>query len=120
VSRDDLPVAPARAIETFTEDPMAKATWKGERVGWPKSREHREKLRAAALARYAKQGERERTQEIVKEAFKTIDRSGANNGHFGKPHSDDSKKMISDKVEERGGHRGARNPNYRHGRYVED
>ncbi len=88
--------------------------------GIPKSVEHRAKQRAAALARYAKPGEKERTQEAVKKAFKTIDRTGTNNGMFGKHMNEAAKQKVRDKIEERGGVSGENNPNYRHGLYSED
>jgi len=97
---------------------MAKATWKGLRACWPKSKETREKMRVAAIARYTNPKERERTSAAVKKALRGIDRTGPNNSHFGKPHSQDAKKKISDRVKERGGHRGLRNPNFRHGDYM--
>jgi hypothetical protein len=63
--------------------------------GIPKSSEHREKQRQAALRRYQDPAERARTAAAVKRAFKDIDRSGPNNSHFGKPHSEESKALIS-------------------------
>lgn len=87
-------------------------------AGVPKSPEQREKMRAAALARYVDPTERERTSAAVKKAKKGVDQSGANNSHFGKPHSPAAKAKISQRLKERGGHAGENNPNYRHGRYT--
>ena len=88
--------------------------------GVPKSPEHREKIRQAALARYQRPGERERTGKAAKLGIKRkgIDRSGAGNGHYGKHLSEESKQKIRDAIEERGGISGENNPNYRHGRYT--
>jgi hypothetical protein len=86
--------------------------------GVPKSPEHREKMRQAALARYTKPGEKERTAKAVKKAFRKIDRSGENNAMFGHHHSEESKQKLRDRVKERGGVSGKLNPNYRHGRYT--
>jgi hypothetical protein len=92
--------------------------WAGGRAGGtaPKPAAQREKMRQAALARYAKPGEKERTAKAVKEAFKSIDRSGPNNGRFGKPMSEAAKQKVRDKIAERG-ITGSNNPNFRHGRY---
>ena len=87
--------------------------------GVPKSPEQREKIRLAALARYAKPGEKERTAKAVKKAFKDIDRSGPNNGHFGKPTSEAAKQKIRDRITERGGVAGSNNPNFKHGHYCD-
>jgi len=88
--------------------------------GIPKSPEQKAKMRAAALARFADQKERERMRQAVKKAFKTIDRSGENNGRFGKPMSEASKQKIRDTIAARGGRRGDRNANFRHGNYSEE
>ena len=87
--------------------------------GLPKPPEQREKIRQAALARYAKPGEKERTAKAVKKAFRHIDRTGANNSHFGKPTSEATKQKMRDKIAERGGVAGPNNPNFKHGRYCE-
>jgi hypothetical protein len=87
--------------------------------GIPKSPEHRAKQREAALRRYADPAERKRTQRAVKKAFKTIDRSGANNAMFGRKQSEETKRKIGDKALARDVS-GKRNPNYRHGEYCED
>jgi hypothetical protein len=89
----------------------------GHLRGIPKSPEQRAKMREAALRRYADPAERDRTKAAVKQAFESIDRTGANNGRFGKPMSDETKQKIRDKITERGGVSGQMNPNYRHGRY---
>ena len=86
--------------------------------GMPKSPEQRAKMRAAALARYADPKERERTQQAVKKAFETIDRSGANNHRYGVQMSEETKEKIRQRALERD-MSGANNPNYRHGRYTE-
>lgn len=91
----------------------------GHLRGMPKSEEQKAKMRAAALARYADPKERERTARAVKKGLKHIDRSGANNGHFGKPTSEAAKQKIRDKIAERGGVAGSNNPNFKHGRYCE-
>ena len=87
--------------------------------GIPKSRKTRERMREAALRRYRDPVEREKTRAAVKKAFETIDRSGANNGHYGKPLSEATKQKIRDRLIERGGYAGSRNPNFRHGLYCE-
>jgi hypothetical protein len=87
--------------------------------GVPKSPEQRAKMRAAALARYRKPGERERTQRAVKKAFRNIDRSGENNAMFGRHHSEETKQKLRDRIAERDT-TGRRNPNWRHGAYVKD
>lgn len=79
-------------------------------AGVPKSTEQKEKMRAAALRRYADPAERLRTQKAVKDAFKTIDRSGANNGRYGYATSEATKEKIRFKIIERGGVAGDRNP----------
>jgi hypothetical protein len=78
-----------------------------------------ENMRLAALRRYQKPGEKERMASIVKEALKDVDRSGANNPRFGVTLSDETKALIAQRLTERGGYRGANNPNYRHGRDVQ-
>ena len=88
--------------------------------GIPKTPEQREKMRQAALARYADPKERERTQRAVKKAFKTIDRSGENNPRFGTHMSEEAKQKSRDTIAANGGRAGKRNANYRHGEYVED
>lgn len=84
--------------------------------GVSKSPEHREKIRAAALRRYADPAEHERTSKAVKIGIKDRDQSGANNPSFGKRMSEETKQKVRDRLAERGGYAGARNPNYRHGR----
>ena len=88
--------------------------------GVPKSPETIERMRAAALKRYADPAERERMSKIGKAAFKNIDQSGPNNSHYGKPTSEAAKEKMRAKIFERGGVSGKRNPNYRHGGYVRD
>jgi hypothetical protein len=83
--------------------------------GISKSPEHRERMRAAALRRYADPVERARTRVVVKEAFRHIDRSGSNNAMFGKHMSETAKQKIRDRITERGGIAGAKNPNWRGG-----
>jgi hypothetical protein len=95
------------------------ANGKGLR-GIPKSPEQREKMRQAALARYAKPGEKERTAKAVKRGLKNVDRTGANNPNFGKTTTEATKQLMRQRLKERGGYKGRRNPNYRHGDYVED
>jgi hypothetical protein len=86
-------------------------------AGVPQTAKHRERIRAAALARYAKPGEKERASEIGKAAFKAIDRAGANNAMYGRKQSETTKQKIRDRIAEHGGRAGKRNGNYRHGRY---
>jgi hypothetical protein len=86
--------------------------------GVPKSAEQRAKMSATAKARYVNPAERIKTQRAVKKAFKNINRSGANNGHFGKPCSEETKQKMRDAIKRRGGVNGENNPNYRHGRYT--
>ena len=74
-------------------------------------------MRQAALARYADPKERERTQQAVKKAFETIDRSGPNNSRYGVKQSEATKEKIRQRALERD-MGGANNPNYRHGRYT--
>jgi hypothetical protein len=85
--------------------------------GVPKSQEHRERMRAGALKRYADPAEHKRTADAVKKALKLIDRTGSNNPRFGKHLSEDTKAKIRQRLAERGGMSGPNNPNYRHGRY---
>jgi hypothetical protein len=95
--------------------PMPGIGWNeapgGEYGGGSAAKKERTKqlMREAALRRYAQPGERERTQASVKAAFKSIDRSGANNPRFGIAMSDETKAKISAKARDRG-MRGARNP----------
>jgi hypothetical protein len=86
--------------------------------GIPKSAGHREKQRQAALRRYADPMEHVKTSVAVRRAKEGIDHSGANNSHFGKPHSEEARAKIKQRLKERGGHGGKNNPNYRHGRYA--
>ena len=85
--------------------------------GVPKSPEQREKMRQAALKRYADPAEHERTARAVKKGLKGIDRSGSNNSNFGKPVSEETKEKMRQRIVERGGVDGQNNPNYKHGRY---
>jgi hypothetical protein len=98
--------------------PGGRAGYAGK--GIPKSPEHREKIRLAALARYSKPGEKERTAKAVKRGLQNIDRTGANNPNFGKHQSEETKQKVRDRIVERGGVNGENNPNYRHGNYVEE
>jgi hypothetical protein len=84
--------------------------------GIPKSPEQRAKQRLAALARYAKPGEKEKTAKAVKRGLRDIDRSGANNSNYGKHQSEATKEKVRARIIERGGVFGTNNPNYRHGR----
>jgi hypothetical protein len=90
--------------------------------GIPKSPEQREKMRQAALRRYADPAERERTSKDVKLGIKIKKRdyTGAKNPNYGKITSEAAKQKMRDKIAERGGVNGENNPNYRHGDYVED
>jgi hypothetical protein len=83
--------------------------------GIPKSSEQREKMRAAALKRYADAVEHTRTSKSVKRGLKDIDRSGANNPMFGRHMSEATKQKIRDKIDKRGGVSGANNPNWKGG-----
>jgi hypothetical protein len=85
--------------------------------GVPKTPEQREKMKAAALRRYADPAERERTQKAVKHAFEYIDRSGANNSRYGAVVSETTKQKMRDRIAERGGVTGEKNPNYRTGEF---
>ena len=85
-------------------------------AGVPQTMKHRERIRAAALRRYSDPAERERTKTAVKAAFKTIDRSGANNSMFGRKMSEATKEKIRAKIIERGGVSGVNNPNWKGGR----
>jgi len=84
----------------------------GEHGGGSAPKAERTKLlmRDAALRRYAQPGERERTQTAVKTAFKQIDRTGVNNGHFGKHHTEETKSKLRANIIERGGVAGVKNP----------
>jgi predicted GIY-YIG superfamily endonuclease len=82
----------------------------------PKSDEHREKIRAAALRRWADPAKRAKQSKAVKKGLKGIDRSGANNPRFGKHCSEATKQKIRNRIAERGGINGANNPNWRGGR----
>ena len=86
--------------------------------GIPKSPEHREKIRQAALRRYADPKARERLSRDVKRGLKHVDRSGANNHRFGVKLTEATKEKIRQRALERD-MSGASNPNYRHGRYTE-
>jgi predicted GIY-YIG superfamily endonuclease len=89
--------------------------------GVPKSPEQREKIRQAALRRYADPAERERMSEQVKRSdkFKNRDYTGAGNPNYGKTTPETAKQKMRDKIAERGGVDGENNPNFRHGRYIE-
>jgi hypothetical protein len=88
--------------------------------GVPKSPEQREKMRQAALRRWANTDEaaREKHSKIVSKGLKHIDRTGANNPSFGKHQSEETKQKVRERIAERGGISGANNPNFRHGGYV--
>lgn len=81
--------------------------------GVPKSPEHRAKQNAAALARYAKPGEKEKTSKAVKRGLKNVNRTGVNNSNYGKTMSEETKNKIRQRIIERGGVSGSKNPNYR-------
>ena len=68
----------------------------------PKKEPTREKMRAAALARYTKPGEKEYTSRAVKRGLKGVNRSGANNANFGKHMSEAAKDKVRAKIVERG------------------
>lgn len=76
----------------------------------PHSPETRAKMKAAALLRYTDPSQYAATVAHLKSL--TFDRSGAANGHFGKPHSEEAKRKIRDGVEARGGVLGSRNPHF--------
>jgi hypothetical protein len=82
--------------------------------GIPKSPEHRERIRAATLRRYADPVERARTRAAVKKAFVHIDRTGSNNAMFGRKHSEETKHKIARR--KIGQQSGADNPNWKGGR----
>jgi hypothetical protein len=87
--------------------------------GIPKPPEQREKMRQAALTRYADPAEHKRTSKAVKRGLKNVDRSGPNNPRYGKPVSEETKQKMRDRIVERGGVAGRKNPNYRSGEYCE-
>ena len=68
----------------------------------PKKERTRTLMRLAALDRYTDPLERERTSRFVKEGLKDIDRRGSNNAHFGKPHSEEAKEKIRQRIKDRG------------------
>ncbi len=76
----------------------------------PKKERTRTLMRLAALDRYTDPLERERTSRFVKEGLKDIDRRGSNNAHFGKPHSEEAKEKIRQRIKDRGGVAGGSNP----------
>jgi len=80
--------------------------------GIPKTPEQRERMRAAALARYQRPGEKERTSKAVLIGIKDRDQSGHNNPMFGKSMSEETKQKVRDKIAERGGITGKNNPNF--------
>jgi hypothetical protein len=88
--------------------------------GVPKSPEHREKIRQAALRRFAKPAERKRLSKAVKRGLKDVDQTGANNPMYGRHHSEETKQKIRERIDERGGVFGKANPNYRHGGFAKD
>ena len=88
--------------------------------GVPKSTEHREKIRLASIARWAKKGAREKQSIAVKKGLREIDRSGANNAMWGKHMSEEAKEKVRQKIIERGGVWGRNNPNYKDGSFIED
>lgn len=88
--------------------------------GLPKSPEHKAKIRAAAFERWKDREARVAQSAAVKRGLKNVDRTGANNANFGKQTSEETKQKMRDRLAERGGVSGTNNPNYRHGRYVED
>jgi hypothetical protein len=88
--------------------------------GVQKSPEHREKIRQAALRRWADtdQAGRDKHSKTVSKSLEKVDRSGANNASYGKHQSEETKQKVRDRITERGGVSGANNPNFRHGRYA--
>lgn len=86
------------------------------RRGIPLSQEHRERISAAALKRYADPAEHKRTSRAVKRSLKGVDRSGRRNSRFGKHCSEGTKEKMRQRIAERG-ISGSNNPNYKHGRY---
>src|SRR5215831_668881 len=81
--------------------------------GVPKSAEHKENIRQAALRRYSNPAEHVRTSKAVKRGLKNVDRTGANNPSYGKPMAEDTKQKVRDRIAERGGVSGKNNPNYK-------
>lgn len=73
---------------------MSEAAIKSGHSKKPKSLKWRAAIAEATVTRYARPGEREKTITAVKDAFKTIDRSGPNNSMFGKHHSAAGKNNI--------------------------
>ena len=90
--------------------------------GIPKSPEQREKMRQAALRRWAEAtpAALERQSKAVKKGLRGIKRWGRSNPRFGKSLSEQTKQKIRNKIAERGGVSGENNPNYRHGGYIEE
>ena len=88
--------------------------------GIPRPSSLRAAISASAKLRYADPKEHERTSKAVKRGLKGVDRSGSNNSRFGAVVSEKTKQKMRDKIAERGGVAGKRNPNYRHGRRVGD
>jgi hypothetical protein len=87
--------------------------------GIQRSPEVREKIRAAALRRWANPVFRAKQLKLLKRTtFGQYDRSGANNPNFGKATSEATKQKMRDKIAERG-ILGKKNPNYRHGEYCQ-
>lgn len=87
--------------------------------GLAKSPEWRAAMSEAAKRRYADPAERKRMSIAVKKGLKGIDRSGPNNSRFGIATSEETKAKIRARLAERGGYRGKKNPNYRHGHRVD-
>jgi hypothetical protein len=75
-------------------------------------------MRLGALRRWADPTKRAKQSLAVKASLADIDRTGANNANFGKRTSDTAKQKMRDRIAERGGVAGSRNPNYRHGHYA--
>jgi hypothetical protein len=90
--------------------------------GVPKSPEHREKIRQASLKRWANPKEKKRMVKIMKQTVNRLsrDRTGSNNPNFGKTMSEETKQKIRDRIIDRGGYSGKRNPNYRHGQSCQE
>ena len=84
--------------------------------GISKSAEHRAKIQAATLVRYANPEEHKKTSKAVKRGLKNIDRSGENNSMFGRHMSEEAKEKVRAKIQERS-ITGKKNPNYRHGKF---
>jgi len=89
-------------------------TYIGERgKGKPKSPEHREKMRQAALRRYQDPKEHAKTSRAVKKGLPKNHSEGENNSRYGKKMSEASKAKMRATIAASGGRSGDRNPNYK-------